>query len=162
MRNDVPCNVPASWRTIGSCATSSNISVRMGIARGSCIWPRQYASSCFNRADSSLKHLWICSMAWGPPIFFKVNSARNLSFSGRFFSLKTWPIAEICLSLTFSILLFEIVNECLDQTEMNINALIIYEISRNGVNCGIRLNLSYNEFHTDTQSVIVLNENFQA
>ena len=58
--------LPASCLTIGSCCVSLSTAVKAGIARLSCICPRQYASSCFSRADSSVKALLIHSIAPAP------------------------------------------------------------------------------------------------
>lgn len=74
--------------------------MRIGIAAGSCIWPRQYASSCFKRSESSEN---ACSMhfsANSPLMFLRVKSARNLSFIGRLLSLRILPTFSIRSSVT--------------------------------------------------------------
>lgn len=62
----VRASLPASCLTIGSCFVSWSTEIKAGIARLSCICPRQYASSCFRRADSSAKALLIHSIATAP------------------------------------------------------------------------------------------------
>ena len=86
-------HLPASWRTMASCVLSSKTVTRVGIAYLSCIWPRQYANSCFNRADPSSKQEAIKSMASLPPRFLSVNKARKRSFNGLLLSCKTLPIS---------------------------------------------------------------------
>ena len=50
-----PSASAASCRTITSCSSSSRTALRCGMAPVSCIWPRQYAHSCFSSALSSAK-----------------------------------------------------------------------------------------------------------
>lgn len=57
---------PASCLTMGSCSVSFRTALSVGMARLSCICPRQKASSCLSRAESSLKALLIQSMASAP------------------------------------------------------------------------------------------------
>lgn len=92
--------IPASCRTIGSCFKSRSTAINVGTAAGSCIWPRQYASSCFSSAESSLKHVSIHEIDSWPPMFLNVKRARNLSFSGRLGSFRTAPILWILSTST--------------------------------------------------------------
>ena len=75
---------------------------RYGKAAGLRVWPRQYASSCFKRADGEVKAAAIASMAgtvcgtggFSHAICFRANRARKRRANGVVSDVRTLRSAE--------------------------------------------------------------------
>lgn len=80
----------ASWRHIASCSVFFTTSSKYETASGLRVWPKQYASSCFSKAEDDVKPAaiaWIAGNVFSvggckQAMYFRENRARNRRASG--------------------------------------------------------------------------------